>query len=287
MDEGVRAMRGRRERSSIAESPRFGSSLRARMPALAAAALVGCAQPAGPGTESTLSATAGSTGTDTSTQGSTTPTQGSTHVTVTQSDTEQPHAAAPEGRWVLRDKDGNAVKALVEPRCGVRRDVAAYAGCLPLDFDTARSFPCVRVIDHEARYVNVEFELQTGQIAPCNQHIDNTMAVEAQSWDEVAGAIYVNDQCTGDVHVTAELGEGYFNPEFTGTRGLWFAVGGVWYAREEGCVKASSWVRNQDNTCSGPHDFGRTCPLAPVPEWVLTLLPDPPYSMQIEYGDKP
>jgi hypothetical protein len=185
----------------------------------------------------------------------------------------------PAPRWVLRDNDGKAIRALVEPRCGTFGDAESWARCLPLDFGSSSGFPCVRVIDHQDRYVNLEYDLLTGQIGPC--HGGDFADIDAD-WSMLP-SVFVNEQCQGERFLPVDGGSGYHNPEFTRPRELLFGLGQLWYPAEEGCLPDTvpSWYNSID-TCKMYEKIG-LCPLVPVPEWVINLLPNPPYSLAVEY----
>ena len=186
--------------------------------------------------------------------------------------------AAPAPRWVLRDNNGHAVQALAEPRCGTFSDAESQTRCLPLDFGSSSGFPCVRVIDHEQRYVNLEFDLLTGQIGPC--HGGDFADIDAD-WSTLP-VRFVNAQCQGERYQPVGKGSGYHNPEFTRPRELLFGLGELWFSSEQGYLPDTTPSWYGTNTCDlgDPRGLG---PLKVVPEWVQNLLPNPPYSLAVEY----
>ena len=194
---------------------------------------------------------------------------------------EQPCEFLRAPRWVLRDKDGARVRALVEPRCGRAANASAGAGCLQLDFDTLDTYPCVRVIDHDGAYINLQFELQSGQLGPC-QGGDFTDINTSWKQTGLALVAYANDKCEGDLFVWK--GD-YSYSEFTEAGTLYFADGDAWYVSEKGCINDSvkqwGWS-TKSNSCISLLPVS-SCPLRPVPAWVQNLLPNPPYTMAVEY----
>jgi len=231
---------------------------------------------------------------DASTQGSETlptPTGGMTGSATgasTSADTGEtgPEPFLAEPRWVLRDRDGQRVQALVEPRCGINFSgrVESMERCWPLNFDTAKNFPCVRVIDHESRFVNVEFELESGKLGPC--HYDTLLMhgdLEKQ-WNELPGIAFLDDQCAGEPHGLSTSGIGYMNPEFTVPRVLYAADGDLWYLAEQGCNAGPFWYTDFPDPNCLYYGEAWQCPYKKVPEWVENLLPNPPYTLDVEYG---
>jgi hypothetical protein len=77
----------------------------------------------------------------------------------------------------------------------------------------------------------------------------------------------------------------YGYSEFTEAGTVYFAEGNIWYLSEQGCIddtiKKWFWLL-KSNSCS-PGASKPSCPLRPVPTWVRDLLPNPPYTMAVEY----
>jgi hypothetical protein len=191
-----------------------------------------------------------------------------------------PCDSTPAPRWVLRDKDGNRLQALVEPRCGHGPFGESWSRCNPVDPASSSNFPCVRIIDLDGKFINLQYDLATGQLGPCQGTDWNHDINEA--WSTLA--TFINDQCEGDGYIPIGFA-GYGLHEFTRARTLFYAAGDMWYISEAGCVDdAPAWYINSDtNKCTGPLSKERLCPLHPVPAWVKNLLPNPPYTMAVEY----
>lgn len=186
---------------------------------------------------------------------------------------------APAPRWVLRDKDGVPVKAMVEPRCGITSSAKAFAHCAPLDFGSSSSFPCVRVIDHEGRYVNVQFEVASGQIEPCQGGMETDLSLE---WKKDLDAPYLNAKCEGEPFTTDYVD----NTAFTKARNLRYAEDGFWTASPAICgIKdAPYWIWDaSEQICVVSPSFGTPCVLRRIPDWVAGLLSNPPYTLAVEY----
>lgn len=175
-------------------------------------------------------------------------------------------------RWVLRDGDGVRVQALVEPRCH-----GSHIPCPPLEFGSPDGIPCVRVIDHESRYVNLLYDLNTGQLGACMRN--SQYSDIDKPWSEVPGAAFPNAQCEG----TAYAGHLYPDiEEFTEAGTLYFAENNLWLVSTEGCLLTTYWLRG-GVACEGPKGEFTLCPLVVVPDWVQMLLPNPPYTLAVEY----
>lgn len=179
----------------------------------------------------------------------------------------------PAPRWALRDRDGNRVKALVEPRCGDNFNAESWSRCNPVDPGSSSNFPCVRIIDHEGDFINLQYDLASGQLGPCRDHVVHEDLMDL-------GAVFLNAQCEGTPYGTAGSSGGY--PQFTMTRVIRFTVENIWYISEPGCLEENVPLWGGEK-CEGPYKQGRICPIRPVPDWVKNLLPNPPYTMAVEY----
>jgi hypothetical protein len=184
---------------------------------------------------------------------------------------------------VLRDRDGVRVQALVEPRCGASDGAESFDRCAPLEFDSPNMFPCVRVIDHEGRFINLQYDLTTGELGPCIYSPGNLPENFSKPWTEHLGVPFLNAQCDGAPYFPTYDGVWYGAPQFTRSRHPTFAENDVWFPAEEGCIFAQFWMLDVGLVCDGPQSGYRLCPFKRVPEWVKTLLPNPPYTLAVEY----
>lgn len=208
-----------------------------------------------------------------------TATQGTTQATPTGTatgGTGPVEGFSPEPRWVLRDKDGARVQALVEPRCGSETPDR----CRPLEFDSPNSFPCARVIDHEGRYLNLLFDLESGKLEPCMPPVSEFEMT--LPWNKITGAGFADAQCAGTAYSNLWLELG--SPEFTTAHKIWVADGDLWLVSGENCLVFNFWWANQQGECESTGGLSRRCPFVVVPDWVKNLLPNPPYTMSVEYG---
>jgi len=186
---------------------------------------------------------------------------------------------SPPPRWVLRDKDGVRISAMVEPRCGDDPDAPTMAKCTPQPLGVGASFPCVRIIDYEGRFVNLQYELASGKMGPCQ----GVGSLDPE--DTTVAPQYLTDDCSGEKYVGLGL-VNYGLPEFTTARNVFYALGQVWYGTGDNCVSDPQvWViDSKTKECTGPKLApSRHCPLRPVPDWVQNLLANPPYTLAVEY----
>lgn len=190
---------------------------------------------------------------------------------------------APAPRWVLRDKDGIRVTAMVEPRCYETLGAPSTAECFPLNIASNSSYPCVRIIDHEHRYINLLYHLETGKIEPCQQGPE--VSDINQTWLQV-GAFVLNADCSGPRYlVPHNSGANFYEPEHTRTREVVLAEGKMWHLSRVGCLTTDqAWVPDGPNSChEGLLQPWPLCPMREVPLWVQELLPNPPYTMAVEH----
>lgn len=183
-------------------------------------------------------------------------------------------------RWVLRDKDGVKVNAHVEPRCTHQSGTEASDECDPVNFVSELTFPCVRIIDHEGRYINLQYYLKTGTLEECMKYGGDD---PQQALSDVSYVVYLDDACQGEPHRSA-IPEFYFAPFFVRSQDLLWAEDQVWYLSGHDChsEKVAYTISADTSNCISIGK-GAVCPLKPVPQWVRELLPNPPYSLSVEY----
>lgn len=184
----------------------------------------------------------------------------------------------PAPRWVLRDKNNERVEAMVEPRCGNGLLSESNNRCNSINPGATVDFPCVRIVDHAGRYINLQYDLLTGSLGPCQgtpYNVDfNT------TWESLA-PVFVNDKCEGERHTSQE--DAFAQPEFADARDLYYVEGQMWYLGEAGCIHDKSTFWSIDAGECKPFEASHVCPYRPVPKWVEDLLPDAPYTMAVEY----
>jgi hypothetical protein len=135
------------------------------------------------------------------------------------------------------------------------------------------------VIDHEGRHINLLYDLATGMIGPCTYDPGYELGYLEKPWSEFMGAVFSDPQCAGQPY------EGHYDaiePELLPTRRIYFAESDYWYIDGSACVEMDHWYLEVDLTCVGPYKDD-VCPLKPIPGWVQNLLPNPPYTLDVEY----
>lgn len=183
-------------------------------------------------------------------------------------------------RWVLRDKDGVKVRAHVEPRCTHQKDTEASDECQPVNFVSELTFPCVRIIDHEGHYINLQYYLKTGALEECMKYGGDD---PEQPFSEVSYLKYTDDTCQGPPY-RGVVPDYYFAPFFVRSQDLLWAEGSIWYLSGHDCQTAvDTYSIDTDTHNCTPLGKQNLCPLQPVPQWVRELLPNPPYSLSVEY----
>jgi hypothetical protein len=161
--------------------------------------------------------------------------------------------------WVLRDSAGDRVNAVVSPTW---KDT--YGAIL--DFGATANSPCVGVQYLDTGYLAVSFELATG--VP-----NDACYADFASWRD-ANPYFLDDQCTGPAYA--------IHPSYR------FMVNGTLYAPDVagGPVVPAEYYMWSGGNCTGPAantSSIRFWPFAPVPGWVLSALPDAPYTVALEY----
>src|SRR5262245_26809768 len=96
-------------------------------------------------------------------------------------------------------------------------------------------------------------------------------------------AYYLKDACSGEPYTPLFAELGYNN--FTSAQGIYFAAEDLWYASGGSCAEAGPMQWGWDpllEECkeSDPLDL---CVLRPIPPEIQNLLPNPPYTMAVEY----
>jgi len=192
----------------------------------------------------------------------------------------------PAPRWVLRDNDGNRVQAFVEPRCGRNSEAPSQRDCLHVDPASSSNFPCVRVFDHAGSYINLQYDLATGGLESCHGNMSTKIDLTKNVRDVIISGYFLDEKCDTTPYLPGygEIGEGG-----TDSIRLFFAEGKAWHTSGEGCIggigiETKVWVWDiESKLCKGKTSTSPLCPVKPIPDWVLNLLPNPPYTMAVEY----
>ena len=169
-------------------------------------------------------------------------------------------ASGANGHLVLRDKNGAAVSAAVNVSCAPANPACGT-------FRKVEDFPCVWLQFLDDRTVGVTYTLQTGQIDECEPNFAN--------WQDDPAAYFLDDSCQGASYA------------IDSGSGLTRLVNGQSYAptARTTTTKLYHW-NNQDNTCDTLDLGGETVQVwkfERLPNWVEAALPNPPYTLSMEY----
>jgi hypothetical protein len=177
----------------------------------------------------------------------------------------------PGERWVLRDLEGAAVDAVVEPTCA-----GGGAGCVAAEIGAlgGLSPECARVVWLGDAYVDLKYSLDSGRAEDCSPHV-------ATTWDV---GTYADEDCGGQLFRRPGSG---IEDEHRYTRRPLYAnsaatlyfesslgaiVPGVMYSQGEG----------EDQCVAYNTDDDVFVPWIPVPAWALDAFSNPPYTLSWE-----
>lgn len=180
--------------------------------------------------------------------------------TTTDAGTDTGAVPAPNPRWVLRDKDGAAVPAVVNP---------GYTTSLPR-FGSTRD--CVGISHYGQRHIDLSYELATGAVgARATDVCPSPIVAETAEW-HVAAAVwrYSDAACTKPIASNSQY---------------LFSVAGRLYHSGTGAptVPATLYGWTSYGACEGVPNTAQYWAVEPVPADVVNLLPNPPYSLELVY----
>lgn len=172
-------------------------------------------------------------------------------------------------RWVLRDKDGAVVPAIVEPYCLEQEP----EGCRVPDIGALPTFPCVHVSMFEDRYVGLVYGVADGSPLTCHP---------AEDFPSPFTSCSAEPSCGGPRFSTGAEGFGSDRPD---------AVRTVFRKGDELFYISSSQPVEQDcfflDPVEGCRKYGvplQVFPIVPVPtEYVELLAAGAPYTLAAAY----
>ncbi|MBL9103711.1 MAG: hypothetical protein JNL82_22380 [Myxococcales bacterium] len=208
-------------------------------------------------------------------QGEGTSESGTSQSGTSQSGTSQAMEPAPEAapglrpRWLLRDKDGEAVKAMVEPHCGDDPE-----DCRVPDMGAAPEFRCVHVTVFEDRYVGMLYGLADGSPLACH----------AAPLEEMGNTCWSQDDCSGPKFRAGPEAFGSARPDTERTI----------YRKGDELFYVSSEQPPQEVECFYAHPTmgcyhfeggpQKVFPIVPVPDEMMELLAaGAPYTIEVVY----
>lgn len=168
----------------------------------------------------------------------------------------------PGQRWVLRDADGAAVNAVVEPTCRgngpncVVNEIGTVGGLTP---------QCARILWLGDQYVDLRYDLDTGRPEDCASTVPSISYI----------GFYVEPGCGGDIH--GLVGGGTANSE-RWTRRARYVEDSATLLFESSLTEPihPGSVFTADD-CE-PYEYDEDLvPWLPVPDWAVDALANPPY----------
>jgi hypothetical protein len=189
--------------------------------------------------------------------------------------------AVPFPRWILRDKDGVPVKALVRPTCGFSN----YGGCEHPDFEDF-NFTCIHVSFLGSRYINTKYSLATGRIEGegCGLNFPGL-----DGYDYIPSVVFVDPDCSGTPYaspgVMFEANPGDDSVDLPPRRISVIGDKLLYASMNAGASDSPVYYEPvySQNKCLSWTMVEPLYPLLPVPVEVLDALPNPPYHLTIEY----
>lgn len=167
----------------------------------------------------------------------------------------------PRPHWVLRDKSGAPVEA----------DVQAGYGFSTVGFGSKPD--CVSITHAGQRRIGLAYMLDTGKIALSNECMQGSVTAEQATWRP--GSVWIFSDATCETPIT-------YGPYYT------VAIGGKLYHSATGAPQVPSTIYrwNADHaTCDPAANASgvRYWAFAPVPQDVIDLLAQPPYTLELAY----
>lgn len=162
-------------------------------------------------------------------------------------------------RFLLYDGDGNAVKAMVgAPTLAIDQYPANQPVGTVID-PSAMPRKCVSIgaIGGTILPVGASFELDTGELAPCSTGFESLVS-------------YIDAQCSGAPHVITSA----FSIIKVGQAALW---------PQGEIVEPARYYQMSDGICQERNYSQKLVPLEPVPASIAEALPNPPYTVKVEY----
>lgn len=214
-------------------------------------------------------------------------------------DSESSGGSEPGGtinpHWVLRDKDGNVVRAMVRPTCGEPSSQAAK-DCAQPDFGEIVDFPCVLIVAYESEFINLMFDLKTGELGgKCTTYqypgLDTwhfkDVRFESPSCDSQPLVVFENMHIWRDLG-TYGLGANFERVQVPARRAGWnLGVERFYPSKSLGSVSDKKLYMFDDlaegdcveaYSSSYPHYR-----LVTIPDQIINLLSSSPYTLSVEY----
>ena len=167
---------------------------------------------------------------------------------------------APNPRLILRDSSGTPVEAIVNVSCPAN-DLSCGT------FRPLEEFPCAWIQVLEGRTVGVNYSLSSGRVDACEPSFD--------SFRNDPAALFLDDRCEGEA-VAVDSGAGLVR-----------TVDGTLYAPTEAQTTRQLYNWNPESEQCEAIDLSdnevQVWRFVSVPSWVSEALPNPPYTLTMEY----
>lgn len=178
-----------------------------------------------------------------------------------------PPPAGLHPRWLLRDSNGDPVKAIVEPHCGHPED------CRLPDVGSAPTFRCVYVTMHENTYVGMPFGLADGSPLSCN----------TDPLPSRIGNCSSEPSCTGPLFKSGP--EKFGPPRPIINRDIYSDGEQLYYVSSaEPPVTQECFFLDVFDVCAASSNPATVFPILPVPDDIMNVLTaGAPYTLEAVY----
>lgn len=172
-------------------------------------------------------------------------------------------------RWILRDKDGAVVPALVEPYCG------AFEHCGLPDIGASPQFRCVHVAVFKDRYIGLLYGLADGALSSCPENTRPLSPYSSCSQQPGCGGPFF----WGEL----DLNDQGFRPH--APRDTYLHDGKLLYvSTSKAPVDVQCFYTDPVDGCVQSQVVSQLFPLLPVPDEFVDLLADgAPYTFEVVY----
>lgn len=167
-------------------------------------------------------------------------------------------------RWILRDKNGTVIEALVQPSCGDPQT------CDLSDFWEDPTYPCVNVVMLGEKFISLMYRLSDGSPLGCHK----------AGFDPAQGACSLTADCLPPYFAGYQYVFGALRPDVV--RSVYQDGGQLFYVSPNGSVEGECWAPGF-NGCTLVAGKQTLFPILPVPEEVMNALPDAPYKLEVAY----
>jgi hypothetical protein len=164
----------------------------------------------------------------------------------------------PNPHWILRDKDGNPVDASIYPYSAFNHDYKRFES----------NGNCVHVSNFgDSRPIAIPYDLATGDATECATYKYST-------WHDASLVYYLDSNCSNKKYYPNSYG---VVPVISD---ILYYPGGI----ETDSSTYYTW-NNATSTCNPIPNITnlKFYEYIPVPDWVVNLLPDAPYTLSMEY----